>query len=793
LIREDDGISWPLTKTPSHLVNTRLRSIMSRPLSSQPPSPIQRLLIFHLNFAEKCMNGHALDEGASLEELHEQILFYHRDRRLTDNSEEIDGTGSSQNVSYHDDNGDLIQEAVQFVGLCTALHSLPDSLGEAELQGDRTKEVYFGDSTLVFVPLESSSSDILAVAQVSRLYLRGSKSDIGGGNPFAVRSSIERCHKLFCLLRGGGIIHRLQSTNSGHSLQKNGTQSAYPGMGQLYTLRRELRRLQNRSSRLSDSAEDERTSIDEQSGRLEADIQALTNDLPIQLLRRDMGVHYNEYLGDLSVVVSRIGGSARCLVETIPAPLAVPSGMHVLQCPPVTPSTYCSVNLGLAVRQILDEIECSGDKTYRLLGISSFLHGQLIFTHAQASILSHLESSIQRAEITNETACLLMGYVTSYSSKIDHHGAPSHSNSVPQRPPQQRLGLKRLTFSFGALVDEAPHNLNDGNESSSNEDDQRVSGRFLSPPPLFMLSPLDRTHSFEGPNNTKVWAPLIHLPLLLVCEYKVQYVEVDAFAIRFELRDFSFLIYFMSRTQEDPLAEGTISYLPRLEDLALGLSDAVHSAAGEGDSVGTSSDASDFILKSEVVLGEWDELGQDVIFVNRSQHKMILFSDRKQAAVKSRVKQRAPGRKTPRRFLGFGTDSKTTRPDKSASPSREPSRLESDWSALGLDCRHRLASHLPLDIVLAFDDMMNEVRKVREGKQIADSHRRLRWPPSPSNSNDDRCVELCTCMRQGWIYAFTQNEHELYAFFDDSIYVTVADVQSAARRIRKRLFGEWSI
>ena len=135
--------------------------------------------------------------------------------------------------------------------------------------------------------------------------------------------------------------------------------------------------------------------------------------------------------------------------------------------------------------------------------------------------------------------------------------------------------------------------------------------------------------------------------------------------------------------------------------------------------------------------------------------------------------------------------SNNTRPDKSLS--LESRRFESDWSALGLDCRHRLTSHLPLDIVLAFDDMMNEVRKVREGKQIADSHRILRWPPSPSNSNDDRCVELCTCMRQGWIYAFTQNEHELYAFFDASIYVTVADVQSAALRIRKRLFGEWSI
>merc|ERR1712238_429378 len=110
-----------------------------------------------------------------------------------------------------------------------------------------------------------------------------------------------------------------------------------------------------------------------------------------------------------------------------------------------------------------------------------------------------------------------------------------------------------------------------------------------------------------------------------------------------------------------------------------------------------------------------------------------------------------------------------------------------EWSAWGLDCRHILASRLPLDICLAFDDMMHEV-STRKDAQL----RAVALSTSDNGVKDEDAdfsrsvVELCTCMSYGWIYAFTTLDKDIYAFFDSSIYVTFADVQSAALRIKQR-------
>jgi hypothetical protein len=204
--------------------------------SSGPPSPIQRILIFHLNLPEKCSNGKSLGEGASLQELSEQILYYHQDRRRE--------TESSSSSSFEDQNNEIsklnpTEEAVQLLGLCTALYSLPSSLGDTTLTGDRTDKIYFGNSTLV-IPLELSE-DLLCIVQILRLCQNGSKSDSGGGNPLVIRASIERRHKLFCMLKGGGILRRLE----GKQLQLDRRIQdvcSYPGMDRLFMLQKDLRR-----------------------------------------------------------------------------------------------------------------------------------------------------------------------------------------------------------------------------------------------------------------------------------------------------------------------------------------------------------------------------------------------------------------------------------------------------------------------------------------------------------------------------------------------------------------------
>jgi len=132
-----------------------------------------------------------------------------------------------------------------------------------------------------------------------------------------------------------------------------------------------------------------------------------------------------------------------------------------------------------------------------------------------------------------------------------------------------------------------------------------------------------------------------------------------------------------------------------------------------------------------------------------------------------------------RRFMGLGAKKKNN-----ASISQPPRHGSTtlEWSAWGLDCRHLLASRLPLDVCLAFDDMINEVT-IR-----IDAQRTVQVSSGKGNdyNSSSSVVELCTCMPYGWIYAFATQEKEIYVFFDSAIYVTVADVQSAAQRIKER-------
>ena len=106
----------------------------------QLPSPIHRILVIHLNLHERCMSGETLGEGASLEELSEQILYYHCDRRI--NSNGMDGGRDHHNPEI------LMQEAVQFLGLCTALYTLPSSLTISEINEGTFSESRNGDKTL---------------------------------------------------------------------------------------------------------------------------------------------------------------------------------------------------------------------------------------------------------------------------------------------------------------------------------------------------------------------------------------------------------------------------------------------------------------------------------------------------------------------------------------------------------------------------------------------------------------------------------------------------------------------
>jgi len=885
-----------------------------------PPSPIQRILIAHSSLYESCMDGKQLGEDASIEEINEEILYFHRDSSTTtaeDDEEwnhltsgadadantgsdagsdwDCDHTGSSSSSSSSSSR--LMEEAVGFLGLCKALYTLPAALktsrqndddnddrnngghneddndtndGKIEVdvdvdididvdEEDKATSVYFGNSLLVFVPLESSSSTpglgtgigIVAMVQVSRLYQNGTKikSDTtitrptGSGNYLAISASIERTHRLFCVLRGGGIDRRLKANETeAETTTTAATTTAtttttpstiwehnncpYRGMNKLFGLLRDIRKNKNKLLRFrlagvgvgvgdshhSNNLDREQAKeLNRDTTELRKKVGALRKSLPIQSLRRDLESHYDEYLGHFLEVCIRNGGAGRCLVEMIPPPIAQDSGSHTFQ------SLPCPIEPGLSFKSLEQSIlqilqnhsreslnENKSESEPSLLGIAIFKSGQLLYSL----------SNSEQHDLSNDTAILLMEYMASYRTKMSHAAlsavnknlASSSSSSVPELQPGL---LERLTLHLGPMVADEPPVVRKAvlgewedtpvsNNPIVGEDMHgrgRSRGRFVLTPPSFMLGASDQTYSLDYYGNSAqgVWAPRVYLPLANSAENSSEgrqggggvlsgnHLSSHQHMVLFEFQEFSFLIFVdlraspTSPTSTEAELSGTKLLLTKLEEE---LSEAiVHAFHNE-------SRACPSLELESATNCTNNEPGQNIVFLDRSKQRMVLMLDPNVPSSRDSKKRTSIGNKhkkqTTRRFMGLGPKKKGSA---TLSPAASHRSTTLEWSAWGLDCRHLLASRLPLDVCLAFDDMINEVTRRRDAQRANASSLSSNY----GNGNDyPSIIELCTCMPHGWVYAFATQEKEFYVFFDSSIYVTVADVQSAALRIKER-------
>lgn len=686
------------------------------------------------------MGGHSLGEGASIQEISEQILYYHRDQKWS--------TESSSGLPTPRTKTSLTEEAVQFLGLCSALYGLPASFGDPGLAEERTKQIFFGNSTLVFVMLESSP-DLLAVAQISRLYQQGNKSETGGGNPLAIRTSIERCHQLFCLLRGGGILKRLEPSI--------GT------MGELYAILKQVRKEseQNSRSRGSSRLEADENNFEGKIFDLQNEVRVLRKKLPIQSIRRDLDAHYKEYLAHQGLAMNRNGGAGRCLVETIPEPMARVCGTHALQSSSASLSTFSIMSLGLSTRRLLDEFVVGSEHDISLFGISIFVDGQLLHSHwSNDSLSRRLEEddcSPVSISVPNEMIYLVNRYMTSYSVKMSQLPSSKREGASVS----SELGIRKIAMAFGDPTSTFAPSI-EANDGAS--DPPKIMSKFIAPPPQFMMSATEEADFITiSSQQTKAWALKVCIPVQVSYERSEKQIPFQFGAIVCEVENCSFLL-FLDDGSFGHVSDSLSIVESRLTDIVL--------VAEETDR------DTDFLGQHEKFSLQWTEPGQDVVVVNREQNMLYLFSDRKR---KDNTKA-STATSTTRRFLGFGTKSHSS----SGESERSRSTQHLEWATLGLDCRHRLASHLHLDTMLAFDDMMNEIALRRKLLMREDDVKTIGPTANPTRSG---VVELCTCMPLGWVYACAAEEMELYAFFDSSIYVTVADVQTAATKIQDQFFG----
>lgn len=647
---------------------------------------IQRFLLIHLRLPELC-TGNELGESASNQEVSEQILYFHsEDKELTTRTTQYD-SDSSHCCS---------EEAIQFAGICQALFSLPSSIdrGEQSQDDDGTRVVHLEKSFLVFEIVEPPN--VLAAAQTSRR-----------STPAAVGAAIQRAHQLFCFLRGGGVVHRLGLS----STQSSGQES----MKLLYDLRKQERRLQDLLKR---QPLDDR--FQRELGSTRRELASFLANHPITSLRSDLRIHYESFLGDMTLLSTESCGSCRSIVENVPAPIAMPSGRHAFSSPPFMLNPFEFARLVAVVRGFLSEQEVDDEKSSHVVAVSTFVQGNFVATHSTSSF---------SGDLSNKTVGLIMRYLSSHLSKIRKNGdtASSSGTSTPK--------AKRAFRPFSI-----PLPGQDDNDVVEEEEQQTARCFYMKPPPLSLLSMSDDTYDFEGPRESRVWMPCVSLESSSKAgggrkSFRVCLCQADCM---------SFLVFLSIPTKEEddqtyrrPLTAFEDSLTRMQNDLQPRAEDSVLS------------DGCRFV--SHCQTRQWDELGQDVIIIDRETHTLTLFLHK--------VDEKDPSLK--RRFFA---------PQQIKQPHRSDPSEMLRRSSLGLDCRYFLASHLSLDTLLAFDDAMKELGCFRTSRKAKKS-----------------C--MCTLLSQQWVYAYTDGSRDLFVFLDPKLHVTVADVQHSVEKIQSNLMG----
>jgi hypothetical protein len=515
--------------------------------------------------------------------------------------------------------------------------------------------------------------------------------------------------------------------------------------------------------------------VDEVQSKIESlqeQIRILRKSLPIQSVRRDLDAHYKEYLSEFSGVVSRNGGAGRCLVDTMPVPIAQDSGSHTYQLPPSFAPMYSVDLLKQALEQVLRASQENGNKVQScgLVGISTFHCGQLLFTQTRHDA---------EATISNQSVSLLMAYMASYRTKMSHIAALCHAtpNSNTTATPtgvkspstDPKLGFGNLALSFGPIMDEPVASSIDKYVGDRPQNEFKQRGKFLSSPPSFMMSATNPTYNIRYDDRKQdIWAPMVHLLPLNLSTTDERNIE-KTHMVMFDFLEFSFLLFLklpLARNQSpSELLECQRLFMKLEEELSEAILLTLHVDIDDSS-------------KGERSMEWTNGPGQDIILLERSRYRLVLFQDpatnpswsRRDSSKKKGV-DRKRQQQQQRRFLWLGPRLK----DRKSSQPLNYGSIALEWSALGLDCRHLLASRLPLDVCLAFDDMVNEITRRRE----------IRKQQSVGQEAMNGSIEFCTCMPYGWIYAYATDDNEIYAFFDNSIYVTVTDVQSAALRIKE--------
>jgi len=607
----------------------------------------------------------------------------------------------------------------------------------------------------------------------------------------------------------------------------------YGGMKELFSLRREHRKLSNE---LKDdrpivrfgglrSAPSKRWGSNSNAADLFNDIANdyghddcerriwnLLEVLPITPLREDLVKFYDEWLGRMQGVCEIMqGGVGRCVVDMVPAPLINNSTRNPVrgQHPPLSPTAFVCLAGGEFMKLLMNV------KVPKLKGLQSRLIGMSMF-YQNRLVLSEVSSSYGKKHghvdlrLPPEIPYMIAEYFHC-SEKRQMITKTAASVSVQH---SQDADVKPLVRWMSGLSFEAADNAKPSTSSEVNNKNAatgHASPGFMAYPPALSDSS-GRAESFFVRNlNKHIWLPRVFLPFASSFDIGDD-DETETYAALFESKELSFILIFEIASfdgEESALAYMTEELKPKSRKVDKGSSkpssndteaftDMITFVADqltefcktysvpEVDSVSGDVVPAKEMNSNSVFPGEH---GMDIIYVDRDQSSFILLShhdlssnDFKRIAPKNDGLASVNGSKPKFGLFGIGPKPKETSEEEVPGRALQYSNM--------LDCRHKLAAYLPLDVMLAFDDMFNGMECLscrRNGLTFS-------MDGTDGTVSNDTCtnksIEMCTFLPQGWVYGRAFGNVELYVLLDTSKFVTINDVQKAVSRVRERIFND---
>lgn len=602
----------------------------------------------------------------------------------------------------------------------------------------------------------------------------------------------------------------------------------YGGMEELFHLRREHRQSSNPSDRFG-GLQRNRWASNSNSHELFNDIannighndcqrriEKLLEVLPISLLRVDLTRFYDDWVGRLQGLCEVIeGGVGRCVVEMVPAPTRPISGGGEFaptrgQHPPVAPSAFVSLAAAEMMKSLMSDERYSKGSS-QLLGMSFFHQNRLVVS--ELSSMNKPHRKMGKLVLPSEIPCLMLEYFRYHQKRevelkrkafiVDTAQTQSASNALDRL--MSNLSVGGAPNTNAKYTSQAtPYRADAMNVSRS-----IVTSGYCSPPQLSLEDMHRQSDTLSVTElGCKIWLPRIHHPLLFGNDE-----NVETHAALYEQGEFSFILFFcLHLTNEkkggscilvrmarelgeyngtDETEESSTSDIAAdarsFSEMMYLLSNVLYEfcekyASHDPDAMSTVMAPIKEVASNSVFVGE---AGMDIICIDRDEGSFVLLSHHDLASRDFQRSSAAPTANGMKGLFGIGSKIKQTcERENESSVFYRPS----PYTNL-MDCRHKLAAHLPLDVMIAFDDMFNEIGRLTRRRNVLDLAMSDEETVNEEVLRNDS-IELCTFLPQGWVYGRANGSHELFVLLDTKKFVTISDVQKAVNRVRERIFNE---